>query len=109
MLSIPWSLRDSLFAMKQLWERRSNFGMSLQGQYITCHANYWVNNELIDNKIIVNKNCHSISKLYLSSDDIMQYIKYSQLKNNSPNLTCIGRVIVVFFPKYANWFYILTF
>lgn len=75
-LSIPWNCRDILFSVKQLWDQRKKYGISIKDPYITCHANYYYGNELIDNRIIVNKNCHSISKVHMTVDDIAYYVNH---------------------------------
>lgn len=77
-LTIPWLQNESLFAMKKIWDLRKKHGVNIGDQYITCHANYFLGQRLLQNKIIVSKNCHSISKLYMQESDIAHYVKYIQ-------------------------------
>lgn len=76
-LSVPWALKDYLFLLKQLWNQRKKYGVSVQDPYVTCHANYYLGSkQLIENKIVVNKNCHSISKVHMTIEDMTDYMKY---------------------------------
>lgn len=78
-LYIPWKNHELLFTLKKLWDLRNVCNVSVHDTYITCHAGIYVNNNrLLTNKIIVDKNCHSFSKIYMQKEDIIRYVEYMQ-------------------------------
>lgn len=75
-LTIPWFEHESMFTLKQIWQLRKKYNVFVDDIYVTCHAHYYKADRLIDNKIIVNKNCHSFSKLYMTDADLSLYANY---------------------------------
>ena len=70
-----------MFALKRMWDFRRKFDVNLSDLYVTCHAHYYLGSRILNNKIIVNKNCHSFSKLHMLEDDVRYYLNYiSDLK-----------------------------
>ena len=78
-LHIPWKNNELLFSLKKLWNLRKSLGVSVSDTYVTCHAGVYVNNNrLLNHKIIVDKNCHSFSKIHMQKEDIAKYVEYMQ-------------------------------
>ena len=59
-LTIPWIQKESMFALKRMWDFRRKFDVNLSDLYVTCHAHYYLGSRILNNKIINIKQIEGI-------------------------------------------------
>lgn len=72
-LQITWNSLDYCNSLMEIWRYRKKLGLTPSDNFVTAHISYANDNDIFINKMIVQKNKLSLSKVYLDEDTLLSY------------------------------------
>ena len=72
-LQITWNSLDYCSSLMEIWRYRKKFGLTPLDNFVTAHISYASNNNVFINKMIIQKNNLSLSKVYFDEDTLLGY------------------------------------
>lgn len=78
-MKVTWRFSDYLQSITPLWRIRKKYGITSNDCCLTCHCGYIHNGDLLTEAISTYGKYLSLSKLYLSNEQIDEYIRYIEI------------------------------
>ena len=69
-----WDEMEYLRSLGHLWRIRKQYGISPKDKYCTAHVNYETKERILNSKVVINRNCLSICKLYIDDESLARYV-----------------------------------
>jgi phenylacetate-CoA ligase len=81
-LSVKWDCLDYCNSLMEVWRLRQKIGVLPKDNYITAHVSFNVGKNIYTNKVIIQKNNLSLSKVYYDEATLLYY--YYQIVDFQP-------------------------
>ena len=77
-----WNPVDYCSSLMEIWKLRRKFGVSPTDNFVTAHISFHKGNFMYTNKVIIQRNALSLSKVFFDEDTLLYY--YNQIIEFKP-------------------------